>query len=452
MQADVLVRWLVDSSQPQREKLATVRERYVAAIRDYDDDDHRRVVRELKKRLSSPKLAGELAALLGDVTRDRPARPRAEAAPAEPAPLASEGGDRRSELEAAIARDPDAQQPYLPYGDWLESQGDPFGALIAIDRELAKNPGHKAMLAAREQYFVEHGAALLGPLREVEDMLRDVTWHMGFIRSCRILQSTKRRSGKLPQEPIANVLAALLDEPGPGRFVQELELGHDLARDLPWPTVALAAKPRPALRNLDLGAARSGDFAALWPALPGLRALRLFGDRLTPEQLAAAGAALPALERLVVAGSVEREHLTAMTQLRWPALRALELELGTESGRLPDAADLATLVDGTALPALRELTLSGCPEGDELLEALAASPLLRQLERLDLSRGTVGERGARALLAEPGALASLSLVLDENFVPRELADALGAALRELSVEGQRDDGGDPSRRYAMTVE
>jgi len=40
--------------------------------------------------------------------------------------------DRRAELETAIAVDPNARDNYIVYGDWLESIGDPRGALVTI--------------------------------------------------------------------------------------------------------------------------------------------------------------------------------------------------------------------------------------------------------------------------------------------------------------------------------
>src|SRR5688572_17110671 len=40
--------------------------------------------------------------------------------------------ERNLELEAVIAADPDAVEPYLVYADWLQARGDPRGELIVV--------------------------------------------------------------------------------------------------------------------------------------------------------------------------------------------------------------------------------------------------------------------------------------------------------------------------------
>jgi predicted DNA-binding WGR domain protein len=83
-----------------------------------------------------------------------------------------------------------------------------------------------------------------------------------------------------------------------------------------------------------------------------------------------------------------------------PALEHLELWLGTERyGADTTAADLKDVLAGEGLPALRYLGLRDSDIADDVAEALAKAPILDRLRVLDLSLGTLGDRGAEALLA-----------------------------------------------------
>jgi uncharacterized protein (TIGR02996 family) len=54
------------------------------------------------------------------------------------APAAASRGPDNPELAEAILADPDAVDGYLVYGDWLQSQGDPLGELVALQCKLAE--------------------------------------------------------------------------------------------------------------------------------------------------------------------------------------------------------------------------------------------------------------------------------------------------------------------------
>lgn len=454
MTADSIIKWLVHNPAMQRDKLTTLREHYVAAIREMYDDDLQRVVREIKKRINSKKLAAELAAFFADVTRDRVAKPRGESATREAtaAPASAGDGNRRAELEAAIAADPDAQAPYLPYGDWLESIGDPFGPLVAIDRELAKNPGHKAMKIARRDYFARHERELMGPLADAAGMLHDVAWHMGFIRKCRLVRNWSRNAS-VPHVPFVDVLRWLLDEPGPGRFVRDLEISGEPRSTVPA-SVAIAAKPRPAMQSLYLDWDTSDGLLQLWAALPNLRKLVLRAGCAQGHELVAAASAMPALASLRIGfGDITQGVVRGIADAAWPSLVELELQNSVEDGgAIAEPADLIRLFDERCAPKLRRLVLQGFYGGDELCEALAKSALLDRLDRLDLARSTIGERGAIALLSRSAALAKLEVNLDENFIPEPQRIKLVTTAKLATLGHQRDDGGDPARRFVAVYE
>ena len=61
--------------------------------------------------------------------------------------------------------------------------------------------------------------------------------------------------------------------------------------------------------------------------------------------------------------------------------------------------DLAPILAGARLPALKHLGLRDAEIADEVAAALAGAPVVARLETLDLSLGTLSDAGAAALLA-----------------------------------------------------
>jgi uncharacterized protein (TIGR02996 family) len=84
-------------------------------------------------------------------------------------------------LSEAIARDPDAVEPWLVYADWLLERGDPLG---------------ERMAAARSNGRLDH-AAWLGPLGErlLQGEL-EIDWHLGLARRATFRQVV----GQLPYD------------------------------------------------------------------------------------------------------------------------------------------------------------------------------------------------------------------------------------------------------------
>jgi len=461
-----LIAWLDNQARPQREKLAEVRG-HVAMIRALHDDEHAAVVRTLKKRLGSPKLAGELAALLRELADRTPnPRPRSPAEPApapapepEPPPLpAPVRPDETAErLVAEIAADPEAQAPYIVYGDWLAARGDPRGELVTIGHALAKNPHHKAMLEAHRAHLAAHAERLLGPLASCEDLVTEHDWYMGFLRACRVAYTLDRYNDG-PQIAIEDVIRWLVDAPGPARFLQKLTVGIVQFNDQnSYAGVGrvLANKPRPALRTLALGDftyeetelnwSAIGDIDALWPQVPNLGSLWLRSGSLDITAID-----LPRLESLeVVSGGLDAGSARAIAAAAWPALVKLSLMFGPgPRGGCADVAVVAPILAGARLPKLRKLGLANCDFTDELASLLPRAAILPQLEELDLSQGTLSDAGARILAGHRDKLAHLRLIVDENFLTPDGLELLRGTVATL-VPGQQRSGPD---RYAAMYE
>jgi hypothetical protein len=404
-EAEGLEAMLADAAIPQRAKLDRVRE-HTAAIRALDDAAFVRVVRAIKKRVSSPKLADEVTALLHALSADRATR-TIEAPRAEPAAVPWVGSADLDEtahaIEAAIAADPEAQGPYTVLGDYWASSGDPRGELIAIGHALAKNATHKAMRTAWTTWMEEHGRALWGRHLIVERCLKDPDWYMGFLRACEFVPAYS-------VDP-TEALGVILDEPGPGRFVQRLAVSapSEIA------AAVIARRPRPTLRRLAIGnhGAGTGDVSALWPAVTELR-------------------------ELVIEGSG-----AALGDVRAPRLERFAFDFGYDVAGGQPIEFLAPLLAGEGVPGLRALALTNCIHTDALCDQLVRSPLAAQLEVIDFGHGTMTPAGANVLAAHAARFPRMTRwEFELNYLDEEACARLRSSLPgEVILDDQRDDDG-----------
>ncbi|TDC53045.1 leucine-rich repeat domain-containing protein [Actinomadura sp. KC345] len=210
-------------------------------------------------------------------------------------------------------------------------------------------------------------------------------------------------------------------------------------------------------------------------ALPGLRALFL-GD-ITGEEseiswiehsdISPLFAAFPDLERFEIRGvgglvlePIKSEKLTvlrfesgglparivqAVGTSRLPNLKHLDLWLGEEMyGGGATVADLAPLLSGERLPALRRLGLEDSEIQDEIAAAVAGAPVVARLESLSLAMGVLTDRGAEALLSGQPLTHLRELDLHHHFLSEAMMERVRAALPgvEVDLSGQEepDDG------------
>jgi uncharacterized protein (TIGR02996 family) len=121
------------------------------------------------------------------------------------------------------------------------------------------------------------------------------------------------------------------------------------------------------------------------------------------------------------------------------ALRTLAFRAPGQPGdsSTVEAPELAPLLESRALARLEALALEGTLSTDALPEMLVGSPLLPGLERLDLTGGTLTDRGAEALMSRVERFLHLERIdLDGNRVGR-LAGALESALPQVRLGRQR---------------
>ncbi|MEN7550540.1 STM4015 family protein [Rapidithrix thailandica] len=159
------------------------------------------------------------------------------------------------------------------------------------------------------------------------------------------------------------------------------------------------------------------------------------------------------LETLIVeTGGMDRQTLIEIANATLPNLKHLELWLGNKNyGWTGTLEDLQPFLSGDHFPNLTYLGLKNSEISDDIAEALANASILDGLEVLDLSMGTLGDRGAKALLANPKIAPLKSLILRHHYISDEVSAKLSKLPCQVDVS---DSEGvwDESDRYVEVGE
>ncbi len=369
-----------------------------------------------------------------------------------------------SELEARILADPDDVSAYLVYGDWLAERGDPRGELIAVQAKLKETPGDAALHANEKKLLAENATAWLGDLAGKDDKDLAIKWRLGFIDSVRI--GPPLDDYETSEIDFAEAVETLLSLPG-AAFIREIIVGSQYVDDYPasWQNIvdALAEHGLPkGLRRLefnrggywDISSTELGDVSTLYPQLRSLRELAI---EMGSMELGAID--LPSLRSLeIVTGGLTRANLESIASAQWPCLERLSLCIGetnNEYGCDVQLDDVKRLLDKGDLGRVRHLGLANTSLADQIAAELPQSRVLAQLETLDLSRGTFGDEGARAILDNAAAYRHLKEIdLTHHYV----TEALRAELEKIGprivlAEAQTEDEYDDERyRYVQISE
>jgi len=352
-------------------------------------------------------------------------------------------------IEEAVARDPEARKPWMDYGAFLVSQGEPWGEVILAACE--GKPDIKRQKAATE--------ALLGGVEAAEG-----SWVHGVISEFNFQPSEYDEENPMPA-----VLERLLKHPA-GHGVRKLTLGLPPCEDgeIEWHMEPLAqaisrAGPLPFLETLDLSPdaehmdqpswRRVGDIRGIWKAAPRLKALYLQGasgsDDGVKVRLAPIDA--PCLETLVFkSGGLDAAAPKEIGAAVFPRLTHLELWFGVEDyGCTSTVASLAKILEGKGLPALKRLGLMNSEWEEKLIQAVAESAILPRLEVVDFSMGILCQAAAQALLKHAGKYQHLkTLILDDNFFLKEDIKALKKVLPCARFGTQKEPEGELEDRFS----
>ncbi|MFC5664898.1 STM4015 family protein [Kitasatospora misakiensis] len=144
-------------------------------------------------------------------------------------------------------------------------------------------------------------------------------------------------------------------------------------------------------------------------------------------------------------GGLPAEVVRAVAASELPALESLELWFGVdEYGGDATIDDVAPILTGTRLPALRHLGLENSEFQDEIAAAVAHAPVVAQLGTLSLAMGVLSDEGAAALLDGQPLTHLKSLDLHHHYLSEPMQERVRQALPgvdvDLSEAEEEDDG------------
>ncbi|WP_416905026.1 STM4015 family protein [Micromonospora echinospora] len=199
---------------------------------------------------------------------------------------------------------------------------------------------------------------------------------------------------------------------------------------------------------------RHREITGLLEAYPALEVLRVRGaDGLTLKPVRHEALRELAFE----SGGLPATLVRAVGDCDLPALTHLELWLGVEDyGGDATVADLAPVLAGERLPALRHLALCNAEIADEVAAAVATAPVVARLEVLDLSMGITTDAGVDALLAGQPLTHLLRLDLHHHYLSDEAAQRVVTRLPGVRVDvsdrQEPDEDDDEVYRYTAVGE
>lgn len=139
----------------------------------------------------------------------------------------------------------------------------------------------------------------------------------------------------------------------------------------------------------------------------------------------------------VETGGLSRQTIAQICAQELPALEYLELWLGSdEYGGDSTIHDIMPIISGK-FPKLRYLGLRNSEYSDDIAYAVMQSPALARLIELDLSMGTLGDEGAEALLNSPVINQLDTLNVADNYLSRGIIPRLSQLNCQVIVNNQK---------------
>ncbi len=178
-----------------------------------------------------------------------------------------------------------------------------------------------------------------------------------------------------------------------------------------------------------------GNYSSLWAALPGLRELTIKGS----QDLELGEISHENLEALtIICGGLGSDVIASIQKAKLPSLKKLLLYIGVDNyGFDGDADTIKDLLEGADFPSLTYLGIVDSEIQDELAEVVLESKFMGQIETLDLSLGTLTDRGGALLLEKLPAYPGVKkLDVHYHYLSDEMMGKLKALPMEVDVSEQ----------------
>lgn len=178
-----------------------------------------------------------------------------------------------------------------------------------------------------------------------------------------------------------------------------------------------------------------GDYSRLWKAMPQLKELTIKGSM----ELRLGSIEHENLESLtIICGGLGTDVIKEIEQAKLPNLKKLLLYIGVENYGFDGNADtIAQLLANSDFPKLRYLGITDSEIQDELTAVVLESKYIGQITTLDLSNGTLTDKGGELLLNKLPALPNIKkLDVHYHFLSDEVMKRIEALPIETDVSEQ----------------
>jgi hypothetical protein len=192
------------------------------------------------------------------------------------------------------------------------------------------------------------------------------------------------------------------------------------------------------------------DITPLFTAFPGLRRFEVRGAQgLAVDPIRSQTLRVLRFE----SGGLPSAVVRSVAASELPNLEHLDLWLGVDDyGGDATVADLAPILGGERLPALRRLGLEDSQIQDEVAAAVAGAPIVARLESLSLAMGLLTDEGAEALLSGQPLTHLKRLDLHHHFLSDRMVERMRAALPGVAVDLSEQEKPDRDWRYVAVSE
>lgn len=175
-----------------------------------------------------------------------------------------------------------------------------------------------------------------------------------------------------------------------------------------------------------------GDYSRLWAAMPQLKSLTIKGStdlvlgKIRHENLE---------ELVIICGGLPQSVIQSVQEARLPALKKIQLYIGVENyGFDGDAGTIREFLEKADFPKLEYLGITDSEIQDELTEVVLESKFMGQIHTLDLSMGTLTDKGGELLLKKLPSWPNVkTLDVHYNYLSDEMADRLEQLPIEVDV-------------------
>ncbi|VAW72261.1 hypothetical protein MNBD_GAMMA12-1678 [hydrothermal vent metagenome] len=341
------------------------------------------------------------------------------------------------ELVRSIQIDPDNIEAWQVYSDYLQTQNDPRGELIALGIAIEKSPRSKKGKEAKvrfNQIFEESKEAGLGVAAEYinDTKLFSITWKYGYLLNVRVAFHYDFVG------PSTHKLLGALLKGTAGHFIQTISIGvtegmEDADACFSDCTHAIVSGGRRvAVKKLTIGDFESdeceiscstiGYCGKVYAVLPNLEQLIVHGGDIELGKIKHKN--LKTLS--ICTGGLSATAVKAVAKADLPALEMLIVYFGAVFyGAEGEVGMLKPLFEGKGYPALKQLGLMNALFENEIVQALVKAPIVKQLISLDLSMGTMTDEGGQILIDNVDLFGHLDHInVSDNFLTEKITEKL----------------------------